>query len=64
MGQAGGNSPYGILCITLITFFTITYPLAYQGDSAEGLLISTFVELAFNDDSSLERAPEIIKKAY
>lgn len=43
MGQAGNNSPYGILCITLITFFTITYPLAYQGDSAEGLLISTFV---------------------
>lgn len=49
MESVGKNSPYGILCITLITFFTITYPIAYQGDTAEGLLISSFVELAFND---------------
>jgi hypothetical protein len=34
MEQSGNSSPYGILCITLITFFTITYPLAYQGDAA------------------------------
>jgi hypothetical protein len=64
MEKAGGNSPYGIICITLITFFTITYPIAYQGDTAEGLLISSFVELAFNDEAELERAPAVIKKAY
>jgi hypothetical protein len=43
MESTGNSSPYGIFCITLITFFTITYPLAYQGDTAEGLLISTYV---------------------
>ncbi len=57
MKGSGNNSPYGIFAITLIAFFTITYPLAYQGDAAEGLLISTFVELAFNDESSLNKAP-------
>lgn len=64
MESSGNNSPYGIFCITLITFFVVTYPLAYQGDAAEGLLISTFVELGFNDEADLERAPEVIKKAY
>lgn len=64
MEHSGKNSPYGIFCITLITFFVVTYPLAYQGDAAEGLLISTFVELGFNDEAELERAPEVIKKAY
>jgi hypothetical protein len=64
MESAGNNSPYGIFCITLITFFTVTYPLAYQGDAAEGLLISTYVELSFNDEAELEKAPAIIKKAY
>lgn len=64
MQNAGSNSPYGIFAITLITFFTITYPLAYQADAAEGMLISTFIELGFNDENTLERAPEIIRVAY
>lgn len=64
MENSGKNSPYGIFCITLITFFVVTYPLAYQGDAAEGLLISTFVELGFNDEADLDKAPEVIKKAY
>lgn len=64
MEKAGSSSPYGIFCITIITFFTITFPIAYIGDAAEGLLISTFVELAFNDEAELELAPTIIKKAY
>lgn len=64
MEHSGNNSPYGIFAITLITFFVVTYPLAYQGDAAEGILISTFVELGFNDEADLEKAPAVIKKAY
>lgn len=48
----------------MITFFTITYFLAYQGDTAEGLLISTYVELGLTDEDQLSLAPKIIKKAY
>ena len=65
MEGTGKTSPYGIFFITLITFFTVTYPLTYQPNTAEGLLISTFVELAF--DEAVEEpglAPAIIKQAY
>lgn len=65
MEGTGKTSPYGIFCITLITFFTVTYPLTYQPNTAEGLLISTFVELAFDDEAEEPAlAPAIIKKAY
>ena len=43
MEGSGNTSPWGVLCIALISFFTTTYPLAYQGDTAEGLLISAFL---------------------
>jgi len=43
MESTGNSSPYGIFCITMITFFVITFFVAYIGDVAEGLLIATYV---------------------
>jgi len=33
----------------MITFFVVTFFVAYVGDVAEGLLIATYVELGMND---------------
>jgi len=43
-------SSYGLMFIFVVAFSTITYFLAYHGDTAEGALISTYVDEALNDE--------------
>lgn len=63
MEDSKNTSPYYIICTSIITFFTITYFIIHQCDTAKGLLISTYIELALNDED-LFLAPSIIKLAY
>jgi hypothetical protein len=63
MKAAGQASPYGILFVCFVTFFTVTYFLAYHGDKAEGILISAYVDEVLND-GDLQCAPAVIAKAY
>lgn len=62
MKSEGNASPYGILFITVVSFFTVTYFLAYHGDKAEGVLISAYAdeEIGYG---ICDNAPEIVKKA-
>lgn len=59
----GSSGTYGVLFITGVSIFTITYILAFQSDQAEGLVISTYVEEVLNR-FNLVRAPNAIKKVY
>ena len=42
--DGSGKSPYALLCVVAITFFIVTYFLAYHGDTAEGILIAFYVD--------------------
>ena len=57
-----GNTPYGILVITVLTFFIVTYFLAFHGDRVEGLAISAYVEEALSGEPI--RAPKLVRAAF
>jgi len=63
MKNSGSASPYGILFVCFISFFTVTYFLAYHGDKAEGLLISAYADEALNEGTP-QCAPALIALAY
>ena len=49
---SGESDILGVLYIAVVSLFTITFFLGLHADLAEGLLISTFVEEAFEFDKS------------
>jgi hypothetical protein len=62
MKSAGSASPYGILFVCVISFFTVTYFLAYHGDKADGILIAAYLDESINDE--LTKAPAVVQLAY
>ncbi len=56
---SGESDIWGILYIAVVSLFTITFFLGLHADLAEGLLISTFVEEAFNFDNTGNKAIRI-----
>lgn len=49
---SGQASISGIFFIALISLFTVTFFIGLHGDLAEGLLMSTFIEEAFEVDTN------------
>ena len=62
--DGSGKSPYAILCVVLITFFVVTFFLAYHGDTSEGILIASYLDEALNDEVPPRYAPAIVDEAY
>ena len=62
--DGSGKSPYALVCVVAISFFIVTYFLAYHGDTAEGILIAAFLDEGLSDQAPPEFAPALIRKAY
>ena len=49
---SGSSDIVGVIYIAVVSLFTVTFFLGLHADLAEGLLISTFIEEAFNYDAT------------
>jgi hypothetical protein len=49
---SGSSDIVGVVYIAVVSLFTVTFFLGLHSDLAEGMLISTFIEEAFNYDTT------------